>query len=227
MRRRLRGAIALLAALVIGPLAAACGGPERAVRYHDPDGGVTFSYDGDQFAPGTLAASDLIDAAERAVGGAPVSVVEIVARGPGAEATGLRVAVFETPSDVTSLGFWRATQGSLDGCLSRARTALAPAVTIGEPFRVTVAGLQGYAAVLAVEQSAMDGEGTTGGDAVAGGEGAAAAGPAAGIGLALSRPPHIYEVVVLCRPADRRLLDELTQMLVGLRLGGGPPLATP
>ena len=51
--------------------------------------------------------------------------------------------------------------------------------------------------------------------------------PGAGIGLALWRDPFVYEVVVLCRTADRRLLDGLTRMLADLRLGTGLAVATP
>jgi len=206
VRRRLVTALALLALMTLGPLGAACGAPARAARYEDRAHGISLVYDASQFGEGTLAASALITAAERAVGGEHVAVVEVTASDLGAQATGVRVAVFEAPRDVTALGFWRVTDQLLEGYLPRARAAVAPGVTIGEPFRVTVAGLQGYAATFVVASPEE---------------------PATGIGLALSRAPYIYEVVVLCRAADRRLLDELTQMLVDLRLGSGPPLATP
>ena len=54
-----------------------------------------------------------------------------------------------------------------------------------------------------------------------------AGGPVAGVGFALASDPFIYEVVVLCRRSDRRLLDGLTRMLVDLRLGSGLSLVTP
>lgn len=177
-----------------------------AARYDDAAHGVSIVYDASELTQGTLALSGHITAAEEAAGGGPVTAVEITASAPGASATGFRVAAFEAPREVTTLGFWRVADQLLDGSLPRVRAAIAPGVTIGEPFRVTVAGLQGYAATIVVGSPEE---------------------PATGFGLALSREPFIYEVIVLCRAADRRLLDELTQMLVDLRLGSGPRLTTP
>jgi len=202
---RRAGALALLLALTLGPVATACGG-ERAERYDDNAHGISIAYDAERFAPGTLTASGLIVAAEKAMGAEPVTSVEITASAPGAEATGLRVAVFEAPGEVGSLGFWRATGQILDSSLPRARAAAAPGVTIGEPERVTVAGLQGYAATFTLDDPLE---------------------PGAGVGLALWRDPYVYEVIALCRTADRRLLGGLTEMLADLRLGTGLPVAAP
>lgn len=205
--KRLRaGAFALLAALALGPLGVACGGPERAARYDDAAHGVSIAYDAGRFTQGTLALSGRITAAEEAAGGGPVTAVEITASDPRASGTGFRVAVFEDSGEMSALGFWRVAEQLIDASLPRVRAAVAPAVAIGEPFQVTVAGLQGYAATIVVGSPEE---------------------PAAGFGLALSREPFIYEVIVLCRTADRRLLDELTQVLVDLRLGSGPRLTTP
>jgi hypothetical protein len=206
VKRRRAAVTALLAALAIGPFGAACGGPERAETYRDPDHGIVLTYDAAEFAEGTLAASASITAAERAVGGAPMTVVELTSRAPGASATGIRVAVFGSSREVDALGFWRVADQFLDGYLPKARAAVAPGITVGEPFRVTVSGLQGYAALLSL---------------------AAPHEPAEGFGLALARDPFVYEVIVLCRAQDRRVLDELTRMVVDLRLGHGPEIATP
>jgi hypothetical protein len=204
-RRRWATVLVVLAALTLGPLAAACG-DERTARYDDNAHGVSIAYDASRFGPGTLAASDLITAAEDAVDAEPLVAIEITGRAPGAEATGMRIAVFDAPREVSSLGFWRVTEQVLDSLLPRAREAAAPGVTIGDPFRVTVAGLEGYAARFTLD-SPLE--------------------PGAGVGLALWRDPFVYEVVVLCRAADRRLLDGLTRMLGDLRLGTGLTVATP
>lgn len=206
MKPRRAVVAALLAALTISPLGAACGGPERAETYRDPSHGVSLVYDAADFAEGTLAGSAAITAAERAVGGAPVTAVELIAATPGASATGVRIAVFEAPQDIGSLGFWRVVDPFVGTHLPKARAAVAPGVTIGEPFKVTVSGLQGYAARLSLQEPFEEAE---------------------GFGLALARDPFIYEVIVLCRAEDGRLLDEITQMLVDLRLGRGLELATP
>jgi hypothetical protein len=197
--------LALLAVVALGPLAAACGGAQTQ-RYDDNAHGVSITYDASRFGPRTLAPGSSIAAAEDAVGAEPLATIEITGSAPGTEATGMRVAVFEAPARVGSLGFWRMTEQMLDGALPKAREALAPGVTIGDPFRVSVAGLEGYAAEFTLG-SPLE--------------------PGAGIGLALWRDPFVYEVVVLCRTADRRLLDGLTRMLVDLRLGTGLAIATP
>jgi hypothetical protein len=203
--RRWAVPLALLAALALVPLAAACGGAQTE-RYDDNAHGVSITYDASRFGPGTLTAGSSIAAAENAVGAEPLATIEITGIAPGTEATGMRVAVFEAPAQVGSLGFWRVTEQLLDSALPRAREALAPGVAIGDPFRVTVAGLEGYAAEFTLEGPLE---------------------PGAGIGLALWRDPFVYEVVVLCRTADRRLLDGLTSMLADLRLGTGLDVATP
>lgn len=205
-RSRLRGvALVLLLAFASGSLGAACGGP-RTERYDDNARGVSITYDAERFGPGTLEASQSIVDAERAMGAEPLAAVEITASAPGAQATGLRVAVFEGPGDTGSLGFWRTTGQMIDSSLPEARAAAAPGVTIGEPERVTVNGLQGYAAPFTLDEPLE---------------------PGAGVGMALWRDPYVYEVVILCREADRRLLDELTAMLSDLRLGTGYPVAAP
>jgi hypothetical protein len=205
LRRRYGAALALLLASMLGTLVAACGGP-RTERYDDNARGVSITYDAERFGPGTLEASGHIAAAEQAMGAEPLAAVEITASAPGGQATGLRVAVFEGPGEVGSLGFWRMSRQLLDGSLPKARAAAAPGVTIGEPERVTVAGLQGYAAPFTLHEPLE---------------------PGAGVGMALWRDPYVYEVVVLCRDADRRLLDGLTAMLSDLRLGTGLPVAAP
>lgn len=202
---RRRCAVVVLAVLALVAPLAACGG-ERPVRYDDNAHGVSITYDAERFGPGTLTAGGLIAAGEKAAGAEPLAVIEITGTAPGTSATGLRVAVFEAPGEVGSLGFWRLTRPLLDSALPRARAAVAPGVTIGEPERVTVAGLQGYAAAFTLQSPLESG---------------------AGVGLVLWRDPFIYEVVVLCRTADRRLLDGLTQMLGDLRLGRGLSVAAP
>jgi hypothetical protein len=203
-RRRGR-ALALLFVCALAALGAACGGP-RTERYDDNAHGVSITYDAERFGPGTLAASGRIVAAEEAIGAEPLAAVEITASAPGAQATGLRVAVFEGPGEAGSLGFWRTTGQVLDSSLPKARAAAAPGVTIGATRRVTVAGLQGYAAPFTLQEPLE---------------------PGAGVGMALWRDPYVYEVIVLCRDADRRLLDGLTAMLGDLRLGTGLPVAAP
>jgi hypothetical protein len=205
LSHRRGGALALLLVCALGALGAACGGP-RTERYDDNAHGVSITYDAESFGPGTLAASGRIVAAEQAMGAEPLAAVEITASAPGAQATGLRIAVFEAPGEVGSLGFWRATRQILDSSLPKARAAAAPGVTIGEPKRVTVVGLEGYAAPFTLDDPLE---------------------PGAGVGMALWRDPYVYEVVVLCRDADRRLLGGLTTMVSDLRLGTGLQVATP
>jgi hypothetical protein len=204
--RLARVAVAACLVLALGPGGAACGGPARPERYDDDAHAISLVYDAGQFAPGTLVQSGLMGAAERAAGAEPVAAVEFTARAPGAQATGVRIAVFEGPANIGELGFWRVTGQLLDGALREARAAVAPAVTIGDAERVTVAGLEGYAASFRLDDPLE---------------------PGAGLGLALWRAPYVYEVIVLCRTTDRRLMDELTRMLVDLRLGRGLQVAAP
>jgi len=94
-------------------------------------------------APLAVVALGPLAAAEDAVGAESLATVEITESAPGTDATGMRVAVFEAPAQVGSLGFWRVTEQMLDSALPKAREALVPGITIGDPFRVSVAGLEG------------------------------------------------------------------------------------